>query len=304
MQQGIANLDGIEILVLDEADRMFDMGFLPDVRRIIERIPRERQTMMFSATFPSDVERLAQFALRQPKRVAVGLIAPAKTVSHAFYPVPQHLKAKLLVELLKKTDAFSMLVFTRTKHKASRLAKVIQKEGFKTAALHGDKSQNQRQQALDQFKKGKVQVLVATDIAARGIDVETVSHVINYDVPDTADTYIHRIGRTGRAEREGDAFTLITPEDNEEVRMIERALKSNVERKMVAGFDYDAPKPEQPAVSEPMAVIGDHARRLVNRSAREPQSQRHSHTPHTTPAPVTHSQTRRPYARRAPQRGR
>ncbi len=248
MQQGSAKLEGIEVLVIDEADRMFDMGFLPGVRRIIERTPNGRQTMMFSATFPPDVEKLAAFALRTPKRVAIGMSAPAVTVTHAFYPVPSHLKTKLLLALLKKTDAFSMLVFTRTKHKASRLAKTIQHEGLETAALHGDKSQNQRQQALDMFKSGKVQVLVATDIAARGIDVETVTHVINYDVPDTADTYIHRIGRTGRAEREGDAFTLITPEDFEEVRMIERALKTPVERRQLDGFDYSEKMPDRPVV--------------------------------------------------------
>jgi ATP-dependent RNA helicase RhlE len=243
IDQGNAKLAGLEVLVLDEADRMFDMGFLPSVRRILSHVPANRQTMLFSATFPPEIEQLAGQALRNPKRVAVGLSKPANTVSHALYPVAQHLKTGLTLRLLEQTDARSVLIFTRTKHRASRLAAQLERSGYRVAALHGNRSQNQRQAALDGFRDGTFQILVATDIAARGIDVDRISHVINYDVPDTADAYIHRIGRTGRATREGDAFTLITSEDDATVRMIERAVGKPIARHTVAGFDYAAPAP-------------------------------------------------------------
>jgi len=237
---GLLKLDGIETLVLDEADRMFDMGFLPAVRRILQNMPKQRQTMLFSATFPREVEELAAAAVKKPQRISIGRSQPATTVTHALYPVTQHLKKKLLVTLLRKEDAFSMLVFTRTKHRAESVARQLVREGFKTTSLHSDRSQNQRQAALNGFKSGKYQVMVATDIAARGLDVESISHVINYDVPDTVDAYIHRIGRTGRAEQEGDAFTIVTPEDNDMVRDIERALGQKIARLTVEGFDYSA----------------------------------------------------------------
>ena len=244
VDSGLCKLDGIEILVLDEADRMLDMGFMPAVRRILQSVPKQRQTMLFSATFPGEVEELATAAVHQPERIAIGRVQPATTITHALYPVRQHLKKKLLVTLLRKEDAFSMLVFTRTKHRAEAVARQLTREGFKTTSLHSDRSQNQRQAALNGFKSGKYQVMVATDIAARGLDVESVSHVINYDVPDTVDAYIHRIGRTGRAQQEGDAFTLVTPEDGEMVRDIERALGQKITRLTVEGFDYDAAAPE------------------------------------------------------------
>ena len=233
----------IEILVLDEADRMFDMGFLPDVRRIVKAVPEKRQTMLFSATFPPDVELLAQQALHQPQKIAMGIIKPAHTVTHALYPVPPHLKSKLLIELLKRTDTNSVLVFTRTKYRAQKVAQQILRAGFKVTSLHGDRSQGQRQAALKGFKSGHHDIMVATDIAARGLDVESISHVINYDMPDTADAYIHRIGRTGRAQRTGDAFTLVTPEDNDMIRTLERIMGAPIKRETLDGFDYTLSAP-------------------------------------------------------------
>lgn len=241
--QGHAKMANIELLVLDEADRMFDMGFLPDVRRIVKAVPEKRQTMMFSATFPADVELLAKQALKEPQKIAMGIIKPAHTVAHALYPVPQHLKSALLLELLKRTDTNSVLVFTRTKHRASRVSQQIERAGFKVTSLHGDRSQGQRQAALKGFKSGHHDIMVATDIAARGLDIETVSHVINYDMPDTADAYIHRIGRTGRAQRTGDAFTLVTDEDKDMIRILERIMGSELKRETLDGFDYKAPAP-------------------------------------------------------------
>jgi ATP-dependent RNA helicase RhlE len=237
------DLSHLEILILDEADRMFDMGFLPDIRRIIKHLPLKRQTLMFSATMPKDIRRLADDLLQRPVTVQVGHIAPVNTVAHALYPVEQHLKTALLLELLRETDTESVLIFTRTKHRAKRLGLQIERAGFRTASLQGNLSQNKRQAALDGFRNGRYQILVATDIVARGIDVSTISHVINYDIPDTADAYTHRIGRTGRAARTGDAFTFITQEDEEIVTTIERTIGEKIERRFQKGFDYKKPAP-------------------------------------------------------------
>jgi len=245
INQGTIDLTNLELLVLDEADQMFDMGFLPDIRRILKHLPAQRQTMLFSATMPTEIRGLAREILRDPATVQVDHVAPAATVSHALYPVAQHLKTPLLMQLLKHTDTDSVLIFTRTKHRAKRVGEQLEKAGYTAASLQGNLSQNRRQAAMDGFRNGTYQILVATDIAARGIDVSQVSHVINYDIPDTSEAYIHRIGRTGRAARNGDAFTMVTDEDTIMVKAIERTLGAAIERRTVEGFDYNVPAPRK-----------------------------------------------------------
>ncbi|HET6314161.1 MAG TPA: DEAD/DEAH box helicase [Chloroflexia bacterium] len=274
ISQRTITLANLEVLVLDEADHMFDMGFLPDVRRILKHVPAVRQTLLFSATMPDDIRHLAHDVLRDPVTVQVGPSAPVATVSHALYPVPAHLKTDLLMELLKHTDTESVLIFTRTKHRAKRLGENLEKAGYSATSLQGNLSQNRRQAALDGFRDGKYQIMVATDIAARGIDVTRISHVINYDIPGTADAYTHRIGRTGRAAKTGDAFTLVSEEDAVMVRTIERVLGAKVERRTIAGFDYGQ---HAPARSNEFA-----------RPPREPQRRRPQPSAETArPQPAT-----------------
>ena len=239
MNQGVIKLDKVGTLVLDEADRMLDMGFLPDLRRIMAKLPKNRQNLLFSATMPDDIRDLADKMLYRPTTVQVANTAPAKTVEHAFYPVSQHLKNTLLFKVLAETDYDSLLIFTRTKHKAKNLARRLVARGHKATFLQGNMSQNQRQRSLDGFRDGTFKVMVATDIAARGIDCDRISHVLNLDIPDTAETYTHRIGRTGRAGRSGSALTFVTREDLRLMREIEKAVGYSIEHRTLEDFDYE-----------------------------------------------------------------
>lgn len=243
LQQRTIDLSKTEVLVLDEADQMFDMGFLPTIRKILRYLPQKRQTLLFSATMPDAIHDLAHDVLHKPIKIQVGHSAPATSVKQVLFPVSPHLKTELLIHLLKKTNKESVLIFTRTKHSAKKIALKLENIGFSATSLQGNLSQNKRQSAMNGFRDGTIQILVATDIASRGIDVASISHVINYDIPSTVEAYIHRIGRTGRAAKDGEAFTLITPEDQSEVRAIERVLGRKIEQYQFEDFDYTVVQP-------------------------------------------------------------
>lgn len=232
------DLGEIEILILDEADRMFDQGFLPDIRRILKHVPKQRQSMVFSATMPEAIRHLAEDILSQHVTVQIDHEKPASTIHHVLFQVAQSRKTALLKNILKEKNMATTLIFTRTKYKAKNLSRQLQKAGLRATSLQGNLTQNQRKRAMDGFRTGKFNIMVATDIAARGIDVNGISHVVNYDVPDTAEAYTHRIGRTGRAEQSGEAFTFATSDDGRIIKIVERNLGKKIRREILADFDY------------------------------------------------------------------
>ncbi len=236
-QQGVIDLRNIEILVLDEADQMFDMGFLPSIRKIISYIPSNRQTLLFSATMPTEIRKLATEMLENPVTFEIRISKPIETINHAIYSIDQSQKLDMLLQLMPERGNGKILVFTRTKHRAKKLAIQLSQAGFKSTSLQGNLSQAKRDEAMNAFRKGHVKILVATDIAARGIDVSQVSHVINFDIPDTVEAYTHRTGRTGRMENLGTALTFVTREDFQMVRSIERVLGERLEHRDTKGFD-------------------------------------------------------------------
>ena len=252
MEQGTIRLDKVNILVLDEVDRMLDMGFLPDVRRIVKHISTDRQTLLFSATLPPEIERLAATVLREPEIVEVGARrSPAETVTHAVYPVAAEQKFDLLMALLERTNYDSALIFSRTKHGADKIAVKLKQARHSVAVLHSNRTQRERVEALEGFKSGKYEIMVATDIAARGIDIADISHVINYDVPEHTEDYVHRIGRTGRAQKVGDAFTLMNGEELGSLQAIERFIGQKIPRLKLENFPY-----KYTALFEPESVTG------------------------------------------------
>jgi ATP-dependent RNA helicase RhlE len=295
MRAPYAALRGVEVLVIDEADRMLDMGFLPDVRRVLAKLPARRQTLLFSATMPPPIQALAREMLDNPATIALGRpTTPAVSVSQALYPVAADLKPALLAELVRSGEIRNVIAFTRTKHRANRLADYLVRNGVAAGRIHGNRSQAQRTQALSGFKAGNFPVLVATDVAARGIDVEDLSHVVNFDVPASPEDYVHRVGRTARAEARGDAFMFVSPEEEPDVRGIERAIGRKLPRLTVSGFDYS----RRPSAKLEIPLYGRLARMRAERpQRRQPANENRAPAPHR-PERRSHAAGTAPFAGR------